>query len=73
MAKSLCHLLMKVSRFIVANIYDANTAIRENKILAKISEFTVCANKIKPYQSAPGAFCLLTSAFICYLSKAYMD
>ena len=44
MAKSLCHLLMKVNCIVVAIFYVANmsfNAIRENKILAKISEFTV--------------------------------
>ena len=44
MAKSRCHLLMKVNHVIVANFNVANmtfNAIRENKILAKISEFTV--------------------------------
>ena len=44
MAKSLCHLLMKVNHVKVANFYVANmsfNAICENKILAKISEFTV--------------------------------
>ena len=42
MVESLCHLLMKVNHVIVANFYVANmslNAIRENKILAKISEF----------------------------------
>ena len=46
MAKSLCHLLMKVNHVIVANFYVANMSfntIREHKILAKISEFTVYA------------------------------
>ena len=44
MGKSLCHLLMKVSRVIAAKFYVANmsfNAIHENKILVKISEFTV--------------------------------
>ena len=45
MAKLLCHLLMKVNHVIVAIFfYVANmsfNAIRENRILAKISEFTV--------------------------------
>ena len=44
MAKSLCHLLMKVNHAIVENFYVANmslNAIHESKILAKISEFTV--------------------------------
>ena len=39
-----CHLLMKVNHVIVANFYVANmsfNAILENKIIAKISEFTV--------------------------------
>ena len=43
MANSLCRLLMKVNHVIVANIYVSNmsfNAIRENKILANISEFT---------------------------------
>ena len=46
MAKSLCHLLMKVNYVLVANCYDANMSfntIRENKILAKTSEFLVSA------------------------------
>ena len=45
MVKLLCHLLMKVNHAIVGIFYVANmsfNAIRENKILAKISEFTVC-------------------------------
>ena len=44
MVKSLCHLLMKVYYGIVANVYVTNmsfNAIRDNKILAKISELTV--------------------------------
>ena len=44
MVESVCHLLMKVYHVIVANFYVANmslNAIRENNILAKISEFTV--------------------------------
>ena len=44
MAKLFCHLLMKVNHVIVANFLVANMsfkAVRENKILAKISEFTV--------------------------------
>ena len=44
MAKILCHLLMKVNHVIVANFYVTNmsfNAIRENKVLAKISKFTV--------------------------------
>ena len=44
MAKPLFHLLMKVNHVIVAKFYVANmsfNAIRENKILAKIPEFTV--------------------------------
>ena len=44
MAKLFCHLLMKVNLVIVANFLVANmsfNAVRENKILAKISEFTV--------------------------------
>ena len=44
MAKSLCHLLMKVNHVVVANFYVANMsfhAIREYEILTKISEFTV--------------------------------
>ena len=43
MDKLFCHLLMKVNHVIVANFYIANksiNAIRENKTLAKISEFT---------------------------------
>ena len=44
LAKSLCHLLMKVNHAIVAIFSIANMSfntIRENIILAKISEFTV--------------------------------
>ena len=44
MAKSLRRLLIKVNHVLVANFIVANmyfNAIRENKILAKISEFTV--------------------------------
>ena len=40
-------ILMKVNQVIVASFYVANmsfNAIRENKILAKISEFTVYVN-----------------------------
>ena len=51
MAKLPCHLLMKkVNHVIVANIYVANmsfNAIREIKILAKISDFTVTPHKLK--------------------------
>ena len=39
-----CYLLMAINHFIVANFCVANMSfntIRENKILAKISEFTV--------------------------------
>ena len=44
MAKLLCLLLMYVNQALVANFNVTNTsfnAIRENKILAKTSEFTV--------------------------------
>ena len=44
MTKLLFHLPMKVNYAIVANFYVANmsfNAIRENKIFAEISEFTV--------------------------------
>ena len=44
LAKSLCYLLMKVNHVIVMNIYVSNmsfNAVRKNKILAKMSEFTV--------------------------------
>ena len=45
MGKSLCHLLIKVNHAQVASyFYVANmslNAIRDNKILPKISEFTV--------------------------------
>ena len=44
MAKSLCRLLVYVNHAIVAIFNVANVyfnAIRENRILAKISEFTV--------------------------------
>ena len=44
MTKLLCHLLMKVNHVIVMNFYIANMSfntIRENKILAKIYQFTV--------------------------------
>ena len=44
MAKSLCCLLIKVNLALVANFshhYMSFNAIRENKILAKISESTV--------------------------------
>ena len=44
MAKSLCLLLMQVNHALVANFSAANmslNAIRENKILAKMSGFTV--------------------------------
>ena len=49
MAKSLCHLLMKVNHVIVAIFYIANmsfNAIHENKFLTKNSEFTVYENKL---------------------------
>ena len=42
--RNLCHFLMKVNHVIVANFYIADmsfNAIRDNKIAAKISEFTV--------------------------------
>ena len=44
MAKSLCRLLIYVNNALVVNFNIANLsfkAIRENKILAKISKFTV--------------------------------
>ena len=44
MPKLPCHLLMKVNHVIVANFHVDNMSfntIRENKIHAKISEFTV--------------------------------
>ena len=44
MEKSLCHLLLYVNHVLVANFSVINMsfdAFRENKILAKISEFTV--------------------------------
>ena len=44
MAKLYCHLLMKVNYVIIAIVYVANMSFnpfRENKILAKISEFIV--------------------------------
>ena len=53
MAKLLCHLLMKVNHVMIANFYVANmsfNAIRENKILAKISEFTVTSNILMSVQ-----------------------
>ena len=46
MATSLCRLLVYVNHALVANFNVANmsfNAIRENKFLAKISEFTVIA------------------------------
>ena len=51
MAKSICHLLMKVNHVIVANM--SFNAFRENKILAKISEFTV----YKGLRTAVGTYC----------------
>ena len=53
MAKLLCHLLMKVNHVMIVNFYVGNmsfNAIHENKILAKISEFTVYQN---PYVFMP--------------------
>ena len=50
LAKSICHILMKVNHVIVANVHVANmsfNAIRENKILAKISEFTIVQTYIR--------------------------
>ena len=44
MAQSLCHLLMKVNHVIVAIFYVADMSfntIRDNKILAKIPQFTL--------------------------------
>ena len=61
MAKSLCHLLLNVNYVIVANFYVANMyfhAICENKILAKISEFTVTASALS------SVVCL----FVCFTS-----
>ena len=69
MARSFCRLLMKVDHHLVADFNVANmsfNAIRENKILTKISEFTVSAlctllssevyklfqNSVDPYQLA---------------------
>ena len=55
MAKSLCLLLNSVNHALVANFNVANmylNAIRENKILAKISEFTVIVlGKITQYKT----------------------
>ena len=54
MAKLLCHLPMKVNHAIVANFYVANmsfNAIRENKILAKISKFTVYCTCYKKFST----------------------
>ena len=42
MGELLCHFLMKVNHVIAANFYVENmsfNAIRDNKILAKVSEF----------------------------------
>ena len=50
MTKLPCNLLMQVNHVIVANFYVANmyfNAIRENKILAKISKFTVLKSGLK--------------------------
>ena len=50
MAKSLCRLLIWVNHALVANFNVANisfNAIFENKILAKIPEFTIPANGYK--------------------------
>ena len=46
MAKSLCRLLIKLCHVLVANFYRRKlfNAIRENKILAKISGFTVAVH-----------------------------
>ena len=47
MAKSLCRLLMMVKHALVAIFTFANISfnvIRENKILAKMSGFTVCSH-----------------------------
>ena len=44
MAELFCHLLMKVNHVIVGNVYVANMsfyAIRENKVLVKISKLIV--------------------------------
>ena len=50
MTKLPCHLLMRVNHVIVAIFYVDNmsfNAIRENKILAKISQFTVLKSGLK--------------------------
>ena len=53
MAKSLCHLLMKVNHVIVA--YMSLNAIRKNIILAKISELIVH----KGLGTAVGIYCFI--------------
>ena len=50
------HLLMKVNHDIVANFYFANmsfNAVRKNKILTKISKFTVISRQSRLLPSAP--------------------
>ena len=66
MALSLCLLLMKVNHVIDANYYVANmsfNAIRENKIIGKISEFTVfsSAKSADPDEMPLQSTCLLLS------------
>ena len=52
MAKSLCHLLMKLNHVIVTNFYAVNMSfdvIGENEILAKISKFIVLVVTLDPF------------------------
>ena len=64
MPKSLCRLLIKVNHAIVVIFEVANmpfNAIRDNKILAKISQFTV-VHAVKMQLSYPLVF---SSSYLC--------
>ena len=74
MAKLLCHLLMKVNHVMIANFYVANmsfNAIRENKILAKISEFTVVRRLAALTRNAYSSFIVWPRVFIFGTLIAY--
>ena len=61
MPKSLCHLLIYVKHALVANFLSFNV-IRENKILAKISGFTVTVTN-----------CTIISRFRSHMSTTLLD
>ena len=76
MAKSRCHLLIKISHVIVTNFNFANmsfNAIHKNKVLAKISEFTVSRGVLdnKCFGAALQHFGSLSQSFHICLPTPY--